>query len=167
MTKTIKTKAELKQQEKLIKNGLVLILAVIVVSLGVSLVQLIRHRPAVHYGEVTINNTKFTVEIAANEATREIGLMFRKSLPEKHGMLFLFDKPGIYPFWMRNTLISLDIIYIDKDRRILNICTMPPQTDESCKPSGEALYVLELEADSAKHYHLEAGQTAEIALPKQ
>ena len=118
------------------KNGLILILAIIVVLLGVSLVQTLRHRPAANLGEVTINNTAFQVEIADTEPARNLGLMFRKSLPEKYGMLFLFDRPGIYPFWMRNTLISLDIIFIGPDRRILNVCTMPPGNGRKLQTCG-------------------------------
>jgi uncharacterized membrane protein (UPF0127 family) len=164
MTPKAKNNADRKAQERRLKNGLIALLAIIVVVLAFSLVQTLRHRRAANMGEVTINHTTFDVEIADTDQSRTLGLMYRKSLPEKTGMLFLFDKPGIYPFWMRNTLISLDIIFISPDHRILNICTMPPETDENCSPAGETLYVLELAAGEAKRYHLEAGQTVDIQI---
>ncbi len=167
MAKTTKNNSGLISQERLLKNALILILAIVVVLLMIGLIDTLRHRQAGNMGEVRVNGVTFEVEIADTDESRTLGLMFRKSLPEKAGMLFIFDKPGIYPFWMRNTLISLDIIFISPERRILNICTMPPETDQSCSPAGETLYVLELAADSAKRYHLEAGQQVEIILPNQ
>jgi hypothetical protein len=166
MTKK-KTMTETKRnhREEPLKNALILILAAVVVLLAVITVQVYRQSRPTDLGRITINQTTFHAEIAADDETRRFGLMLRKSLPEKTGMLFIFDKPDIYPFWMRNTLISLDIIFIDENRKIINICTMPPETDEQCRSDRPALYVLELEAGSANRYHLEPGQPVEITLP--
>src|SRR3982750_1449172 len=59
-----------------------------------------------------------SVEIAADDETRAQGLMFRDSLREGTGMLFLFPKSGDYPFWMQNTLIPLDITWIDENHKV-------------------------------------------------
>lgn len=101
------------------------------------------------------------VEIAADDPTREQGLMYRDRLGEDAGMLFFFPKSGEYPFWMKNTLIPLDIIWIDEQKKIvyagLNIqpCRADPCT--SYPPNAQAKYVLELPAGVAAKHHLTAG----------
>ena len=60
-----------------------------------------------------------TVEVAADDATRQQGLMYRDRLPADGGMIFFFPQSGDYPFWMKNTLIALDMIWIDDARRIV------------------------------------------------
>ena len=78
----------------------------------------------------------FTVEIADNEAAREKGLMFRKELPEGHGMLFDFHSDGPVSFWMQNTYISLDMIFIRGDGRILRIAENTEPLSTRIVPSG-------------------------------
>ncbi|MFC1598282.1 DUF192 domain-containing protein [Patescibacteria group bacterium] len=65
--------------------------------------------------QLTINDTVFTVEVADNTVERALGLQHRESLPEQHGMLFIFDSNQMYPLWMKNTLIPLDAIWIEDD----------------------------------------------------
>ena len=89
--------------------------------------------------------TKFMVEIADTEETRNHGLMFRKSLAPDKGMLFDFKTPREAAFWMRNTLISLDIIFITEDGRILTIARNAVPHSEVPIPSGGVIRgVLEL-----------------------
>jgi len=75
--------------------------------------------------------------------------MNRESLPQDAGMLFVFDTPGSYGFWMKNTLIPLDIIRLDQNFVVVDTATMTPCTADPC-PSynhrGLALYVLEINA---------------------
>jgi len=71
--------------------------------------------------QVCIKSTCFNVEIAKTEAEREKGLMFRQSLAENSGMLFVFEKPGVFPFWMKNTLIPLDMVWINEDKKVVFI----------------------------------------------
>jgi len=78
----------------------------------------------------------FTVEIADTEAAREKGLMFRKELPEGHGMLFDFHGDGPVSFWMQNTYISLDMIFIQGDGRILRIAENTEPLSTRIVPSG-------------------------------
>ena len=88
---------------------------------------------------------KFTVEIADTEATRNRGMMYRKSLAPDKGMLFDFKTPREAAFWMRNTLIPLDIIFITQDGRILTIARNAVPHSEVPIPSGGAIRgVLEL-----------------------
>ena len=95
--------------------------------------------------ELKISNVPITVEIADTPQASENGLMFRDSLPEDHGMLFIFDQPRKASFWMRNTKIPLSIAYADSDGKILEIKSMNP-LDETVVPSrsDEVDYALEV-----------------------
>ncbi len=79
---------------------------------------------------------KFTVELAVTKAEQERGLMFRKSLAPDRGMLFPYNPPQRAAFWMKNTLIPLDIIYIAPDGRVLSIARNAVPHDETPIPSG-------------------------------
>ena len=79
---------------------------------------------------------RFTVELAITPAEQQRGLMFRKSLAPDRGMLFPYSKPQRAAFWMKNTLIPLDIIYIAPDGRVLSIARNAVPHDETPIPSG-------------------------------
>nr|WP_240633985.1 DUF192 domain-containing protein [Caulobacter flavus] len=88
---------------------------------------------------------RFQVEIAATEAEQRKGLMFRKALAPDRGMLFVYRKPQRAAFWMKNTLIPLDILYIGPDGRILSMVRNARPHDETPLPSGgPVLGVLEI-----------------------
>ena len=88
---------------------------------------------------------KIDIEIADIESERTIGLMHRRSMPDTQGMLFIFDKEEPRSFWMRNTLISLDILYIKEDGMIESIAKYTvPKSEKSIPSRGPAMYVLEL-----------------------
>ena len=70
-------------------------------------------KPTKKYTTVMINNVSIRAEIADNMITRSKGLMFRKSLPENEGMLFVFDREGYHRFWMMNMSFPIDIIWIN------------------------------------------------------
>jgi uncharacterized membrane protein (UPF0127 family) len=104
--------------------------------------------------EVCFNSRCILVEIVRKSAELEKGLMFRSYLGRNKGMLFVFEKEGIYPFWMKNTFIFLDIIWIDKNNKIVFIkknaqpC-LPAQIGEDIvcplvDPRVDAKYVLEI-----------------------
>ena len=101
---------------------------------------------------------RFQVEIADNETEREYGLMCRKALAADRGMLFLFDHADYQAFWMRNTLIPLDIVYIGSDGRVVSIVRNAKPLDESPLPSGgKAQFTLELAAGRAEQIGLLPG----------
>jgi len=79
---------------------------------------------------------RFQVEIAATRAEQQRGLMFRKALAPDRGMLFTYKRPQPAAYWMKNTLIPLDIIYIQPDGRILSIVRNARPHDETPLPSG-------------------------------
>lgn len=88
---------------------------------------------------------RFQVEIAATQAEQKRGLMFRKVLASDRGMLFVYKRPQPAAFWMKNTLIPLDIIYIRPDGKILSIVRNARPHDETPLPAGGlVLGVLEI-----------------------
>lgn len=93
---------------------------------------------------LTIGSTTITVEIAATNAHRATGLMYRFSLAPESGMLFVFDAPRPLSFWMRNTYVPLSIAFIDAQGTILNIEDMAPKDERSTWSAGPALYALEM-----------------------
>lgn len=100
----------------------------------------------------------FSVELATNDAERARGLMFRKSLPEGHGMLFDFQTEQPVQFWMRNTYIPLDMIFIRGDGRVLNIAqNATPLSDALIPSAGPVRGVLEVIAGTARKYHIAPG----------
>jgi uncharacterized membrane protein (UPF0127 family) len=116
----------------------------------------------VHTEELTIETAngpvRFTVEIADTEEERARGLMFRESLGDDRGMLFDFDPPEPVSFWMRNTIVSLDIIFIGVDGRILNIADHTVPYSEAGIPSrGVARGVLEIRAGRAEALGIRPG----------
>ncbi|MGV8168671.1 MAG: DUF192 domain-containing protein [Candidatus Nanoarchaeia archaeon] len=108
----------------------------------------------------------FFVEKVSTPETREIGLMYRTSLDEDKGMLFVFENESIYPFWMKNTLIPLDIIWIDSSGKIVYVYSnAQPCGEGSCPPiypNSSAKYVLEINAGLAEKYNLNENQNIRI-----
>ncbi|HZP87945.1 MAG TPA: DUF192 domain-containing protein [Burkholderiales bacterium] len=83
-------------------------------------------------------------ELARTEDEKRTGLMFRKSLPENAGMLFVYQNEGPWAMWMRNTYVPLSVAFIDAQGTILNIEDMQPLTEESHQAAGKAKYALEM-----------------------
>ncbi|OYT99364.1 MAG: hypothetical protein CFE40_05765 [Burkholderiales bacterium PBB1] len=85
-----------------------------------------------------------TAEVARTEQQREIGLMFRESMPANHGMLFVFDRPGQQCFWMKNTLLPLDVAFIADNGTIVNTDRMKPRTLDPHCSTQPVRFVLEM-----------------------
>lgn len=106
----------------------------------------------------------FSVELARTSTERKNGLMFRESLDENSGMLFIFDRDGVYSMWMKNMSIPLDLIWLDKDGNVVFIKeNAQPCGDQECQtitPSVRAYYVLEINAGLVATYRLEVGNRA-------
>ena len=106
------------------------------------------------------NLIKINVEIADDNAEMEKGLMFREKLNENEGMLFVFGEEALHAFWMKNTLIPLDIIFIDENFDIIDIKHAVPCKAEPCelyKPSKPAKYVLEVNEGFAEKNSIGVG----------
>jgi uncharacterized membrane protein (UPF0127 family) len=93
---------------------------------------------------------KFKVEIAATEEAQTRGLMYRTSLAEDAGMIFVFKDPHPATFWMHNTCIPLDMVFVSEDKLVIGVVTAPPLNDTGRSVPGLSKYVVELAAGVAK-----------------
>ncbi|RPF71074.1 DUF192 domain-containing protein [Aurantiacibacter spongiae] len=110
---------------------------------------------------ITANDEDHTIaaEVAATREAQSRGLMFRTELGPDEGMLFLYDQPRILSFWMRNTVLPLDLIFIDATRRVINIGHGEPYNETSITSNRPGIAVLELNAGRAAELGLEPGDT--------
>ena len=103
---------------------------------------------------------KLDIEIADNDYERETGLMYRQSMKENQGMLFIFKESRPRYFYMKNTHIPLDIIYLDDNYRIVSFQKSAKPMDESTLPSNaDAKYVLEINAGLSNTWGLKVGDS--------
>ena len=116
-----------------------------------------RAEPPMPTRVLKIGNHPLKVEVAQTEAQRQQGLMFRKSLGRDDGMLFIFEDPGYYAMWMKNTLIPLSVAFVDANGVILNVADMAPQTLDSHPAQGPAVYAIETNVGWFAQHHVGAG----------
>lgn len=109
------------------------------------------------------------VEIADDAQEQARGLMYRQKLAEDQGMLFVFDRTGVHKFWMKNTLIPLDMLWIAEGGRIIHVeHDVPPCKGDPCPsygPDAPAKYVLEVNAGYARKQGIDVGD--QVLLPQQ
>jgi uncharacterized membrane protein (UPF0127 family) len=107
------------------------------------------------------NGAVYAVEIPRTEDARQRGLMFRADLPHRTGMLFVFETTGRYGFWMKNCLISLDLVWINEAKRVVAILPeTPPCKSDPCpiyQFDVPTRYVLEIPSGAAKREGLVVG----------
>jgi uncharacterized protein len=133
------------------------------VALFLALVLVIARTPA-RAGDDTLEIVSktgvhvFAVELAVSDEQRARGLMFRRELPEGRGMLFKFEPEQVIQMWMHNTYISLDMIFIRSDGRILRIAeNTKPESDNIISSGGPARGVLEVTAGTARKLGIAPG----------
>lgn len=108
-----------------------------------------------------LNSLSFNVELATTDAQITQGLMYRKELRPNDGMLFMFGDSKIRTFWMKNTYIPLDIIFIDENWRIVHIATdAKPLSVSIISSKYPAHYVLEINAGQSSRLGIKVGMTA-------
>ena len=114
----------------------------------------------------TPSGTAIHAEIADTPLKRSVGLMYRDYLKKDHGMLFFFSQPQAWSFWMKNTKIALDLIWLDDKKRVTHIernvpiCTKPDDSCPQYRPnSDDATYVLEIAGGTVDGYKIEKGTT--------
>jgi uncharacterized membrane protein (UPF0127 family) len=121
--------------------------------------------PLAHVGFPDVSGVGVEAEIARSERESARGLMYRKSMPEEHGMLFDLRVRAAHPFWMHNTCIPLDMIYIDEDGLIVGIVENAPTLDDGTRDVGcPSRWVLEVNAGWSRRHGIRAGQ--HVALPR-
>ncbi|MCK9467148.1 MAG: DUF192 domain-containing protein [Candidatus Absconditabacterales bacterium] len=117
--------------------------------------------------KVCYNKGCFIVEVAKTDKERQKGLMDRQEMKKNKGMIFVFDEEKNYSFWMKDTLISLDIIRIDSLGKIVDIQTASPCDATLCPtyiPQGNAKYVLEINAGMAEKKGIKIGDNLTFKL---
>jgi len=93
--------------------------------------------------------------------------MFRESLEESSGMIFVFEKKGMYGFWMKNTLIPLDVIFIDDNLHITGIIYAEPCKEDPCRvyrPENQFKYVLEVNGNFTSRNNISLGNKVELII---
>ena len=109
---------------------------------------------------IKINDISIEVEVAGTPETRAKGLSDRKMLPKGTGMLFIFDAPAQYGFWMKDMNFAIDIIWISESSQVIGITEeLAPETfPEIFYPPGRVMYVLELSAGASRNFGIDIGQ---------
>lgn len=109
--------------------------------------------------KVQIGTAQFNVEVAATPLLRAQGLSGREKLSGDSGMLFIFDEPAIYSFWMKEMRFPLDIVWIDKSLNVVDITrnALPESYPETFSPKTPAQYVLEIPGGVAEEKDIKAG----------
>ena len=97
------------------------------------------------------------VEVAQTPREHEIGLMYRTSMPANEGMIFIFERPGVQCFWMKNTLIPLSVAFLADDGTVVNIDEMKAQTLDSHCSARPVRMVLEMNTGWFKRHGVKAG----------
>ena len=148
------------------KMKIFLIVVFIACLLFILIKSLVKNNPLKNQGKVCFGNHCFDVELAMTSWKKSLGLMFRKELDPQNGMLFVFDQEAKHSFWMKNTLIPLDIIWINKDQEIVFMSeNTQPCKKTLCpmvKPTENAKYVLEINAGLTSEIGLIVGDKVEI-----
>jgi len=117
--------------------------------------------------EICFEENCFKIEIPKTQEEMIQGLMFREYLPENEGMLFIFGFSERHSFWMKNTLMPLDMIWLDEELKVVYIQTAVPCTEEPCTiyaPNTSALYTLEINAGLSQQRNINIGNQAELKL---
>lgn len=164
--KKAKRKLRLRKKNLVLTIGIGFVaLAIILTSVFVTLGR--NNLKNLEGNNVCFENTCFTVELAITPEEKAQGLMFIEELDENSGMLFIFDEEDYYPFWMKNTLIPLDLIWIDENYRVVHIYENAQPCDDTCKiiqPNEKAKYVLEINAGISDRINLNEGDVLEFII---
>ncbi|WP_426165416.1 DUF192 domain-containing protein [Sandarakinorhabdus sp. DWP1-3-1] len=99
----------------------------------------------------------YRIEVAATPAQQECGLMYRKAMRRNVGMMFPFDPPKAATFWMENTPLPLDLVFVGPDNRVINVAPGKPYSRDIIASEGIAASVIELNAGEAKRIGLKPG----------
>jgi uncharacterized protein len=143
-------------------NPLLPLLLAALVSLGVVGCGQKQPRSGLPTVRMPIGSKTFTLEIANTEETMARGLMHRDSMPADHGMIFVFDNEEPRSFWMRNTRIPLNIIYLDTGGKVVSVKSMKPYDETPVSSDGPARYAIELNMGAATEAGVKKGDVLSI-----
>ncbi len=112
--------------------------------------------------DLVVGGVPLKAELAEDEQSRAMGLMFRDSLPEDHGMLFIFDQPRQASFWMKNTRIPLSIAFLEDDRLISEKKLMQPHDETLVQSRTDKIrYAIEVNAGWFDRHQIKDGAKVE------
>ena len=123
--------------------------------------------PQARGGQIlTIRDIELAIAVAATAEQRARGLSNREKLAENQGMLFVFEKPDYYPFWMKDMLFAIDIIWIDEHKKIVDVTynATPESYPQTFKPRVPVQYVLEVNAGWAETAAISIGEFVEVSM---
>lgn len=151
-----------KRKAELIRDSIILLLVLLALLYGGSLYsRKVNERGLLIANFVSSSGQQspaIKLEVAANSAERSKGLMFRKEMPRDRGMIFIFPEMGDQKIWMKNTYLSLDIIFLDSNLTIVGILEKVPVLNEAIRKVNKASkYVVELNAGVSSELKLEVG----------
>jgi uncharacterized membrane protein (UPF0127 family) len=112
--------------------------------------------------KMKLGSQTFTLEVAADDASRQHGLMQRDSMPAHHGMIFVFPQPERLGFYMKNTRIPLDIVFVGPDRAVVSIKQMRPYDLSTTSSDYPAKWAIELNKGAAGEAGVKVGDVLEI-----
>jgi uncharacterized membrane protein (UPF0127 family) len=123
--------------------------------------------PVVPLGKITFPEAPLApaleTELMLDETRRERGLMFRREVADAHGMLFVFDDAEVHSFWMKNTCLPLDMLFVAEDGYVAGVLENVPTMNEAGRSVPcKVKYVLEVNAGFCRKYGVKAGQTIKI-----
>jgi uncharacterized protein len=112
--------------------------------------------------QMKIGSKNYELEVAADDFSRMRGLMERDSMPEAHGMIFVFPQDTSEGFWMHNTRIPLDIVFIDSSGKVVSVKQMKPYDENTTLAGGSYRYAIELNGGAGADSGVKAGDTVVI-----
>lgn len=123
--------------------------------------------PSLSVASILVGNQRVAVEVAATPSARRRGLMYRESLPDDRGMLFIFPKEELLSFWMKDTHIPLSIAFAREDGTIVRIADLEPRSERAISSRSPARYALEMNRGwFARHGVLEGDAIRRIPRPE-
>lgn len=145
------------------KNIILIISPVLLIIAGLLIWRLFFYLPPSNYVKIKIGNIDYKIELAKTTAQRSKGLSSRKTLCKDCGMLFIFGFETNLPFWMKDTLIPLDMIWLDKNGKIVDIQTITEiNSTKIYQNQSPAKYVLELNANDSQKINLKIGDIIQL-----
>lgn len=147
-------------------NKIIIIFGLLLVTFGAVIFYQLNTKSALKTtGKVTIGSHTFNVEVVKNSKDKQIGLTKYPKINADQGMLFIFDTPATYSFWMKNMKFPLDIVFIKNDKVISFVQNVKPTTSDNpptYNPDVPSNYVLEINAGLVKKNNIKKGDTVKI-----
>lgn len=118
------------------------------------------------FGNGSITSPHFRLEVAASDQARQVGLMYRKSLKSDRGMIFVFPESAEHSFWMKNTYIPLDMVFVGESMEVVGILKAVPPLNEVPRTVGkESVYVVELASGTTESMGIREGDRLHLLGP--